>query len=563
MSKKRKEDSNETAKAATQKAPTQKATAKEDSTVPKTDAKDEAKATTKADDKPKSAKENVEQTHKQVQEDVLHHPSLISPLDDKRIDIKSSLTKDSRRLKAEEHEYEYDAVVLGAGPAGEAAAMKLAKSGRKVAVIDPREQVGGNCTHVGTIPSKSLRQSVFNLINFRRDPLFAHANDYQQVPLNRVLANARQVIRRQVNTHTRFYERNQIEVIHGWASFVDKHTLRIEMSDGHGFETITFNKAIITVGSRPYRPDILDFDHPRVFDSDKILQMDYVVKKIIIYGAGVIGCEYASIFTGLGYKVDLINNKDQLLSYLDDEISDALSHDFRQFGVLIRNNEEIDHLETHEDCVVLHLKSGKKIKSDAILWSNGRSGNTDGLNLDAIGLSSNSRGQVTVDNTYRTEIDNIYAAGDVIGWPSLASAVDDQGRVAAAFMVGDEEAEYVSSVPTGIYTIPEISSIGKTEHELTEEQVPYEVGQAFFKHLARAQIIGETSGVLKILFHRETLEILGIHCYGNHASEIIHIGQAVMKSKQTLEYFVNTTFNYPTMAEAYRVAALNGLNRIF
>ncbi|WP_227687472.1 Si-specific NAD(P)(+) transhydrogenase [Psychrobacter fjordensis] len=512
----------------------------------------------------KNKQQNIEQTHEQVTDDFIYHPDLVNPLDDTRIDVKSGFAKDSRRLKSDDHAYEYDAVILGAGPAGEAAAMKLTKSGKRVVVVDPRDQVGGNSTHVGTIPSKALRQSVFNLINFRRDPMFTKAMEYKQVPLNEVLAKARQVIRRQVSTHTRFYERNRIEVIQGWASFVDEHTLRIE-TDDNVFETITFNKAIITVGSRPYRPDILDFDHPRVFDSDKILQMDYVVKKIIIYGAGVIGCEYASIFTGLGYKVDLINNQDQLLNYLDSEISDAIAHDFRQFGVLIRSNEEIDYLETHDDYVVLHLKSGKRIKSDAILWSNGRSGNTEGLNLEAVGLKANSRGQLKVDDTYCTGIENIYAAGDVIGWPSLASAAYDQGRCAAAFMVGDDDAEPVSSVPTGIYTIPEISCIGKTEQELTDEKVPYEVGQAFFKHLARAQIIGERSGVLKILFHRDTLEILGIHCYGNHASEIIHIGQAVMKCKSnnTLEYFVNTTFNYPTMAEAYRVAALNGLNRVF
>nr|WP_227674564.1 Si-specific NAD(P)(+) transhydrogenase [Psychrobacter jeotgali] len=521
-----------------------------------------APVTTPENTKKADKQEQIEQTHEQVTEDIMHHPDLINPLDDTRIDIKSGYTKDSQRIKSDQHDFEYDAVVLGAGPAGEAAAMKLTKSGKKVAVIDPRDQVGGNSTHVGTIPSKALRQSVFNLINFRRDPMFTKALEYEQVPLNKVLTNARRVIRSQVATHTRFYERNRIDVIHGWASFVDKHTLRVE-TDENVFETVTFNKAIITVGSRPYRPEILDFDHPRVFDSDKILQMDYVVRKIIIYGAGVIGCEYASIFTGLGYKVDLINNQDQLLSYLDKEISDAIAHDFRQFGVLIRNNEEIDHLETHDDYVILHLKSGKKIKSDAILWSNGRSGNTEGLNLEAIGLEANSRGQLKVDDRYCTKVENIYAAGDVMGWPSLASAAYDQGRCAAAFMVGDSDAEPVSSVPTGIYTIPEISSIGKTEQELTDEKVPYEVGQAFFKHLARAQIIGERSGVLKILFHRETLEILGIHCYGNHASEIIHIGQAVMKCNNTLEYFVNTTFNYPTMAEAYRVAALNGLNRIF
>ena len=235
-----------------------------------------------------SKKEKIEQTHEQVTEDIMHHPDLISPLDDKRIDVKSGSTRDSKRLKADAHEYDYDAVVLGAGPAGEAAAMKLSKSGKKVVVIDPREQVGGNCTHVGTIPSKALRQSVFNLINYRRDPMFTQAMDYHQVPLNKVLASARQVIRRQVNTHTRFYERNQVDVIQGWASFIDGHTLRVEVDD-HMFEVLTFNKAIITVGSRPYRPEILDFDHPRVFDSDNILQMDYTVKTIIIYGAGVIG----------------------------------------------------------------------------------------------------------------------------------------------------------------------------------------------------------------------------------------------------------------------------------
>lgn len=487
------------------------------------------------------------------------HFDLISPLDNTRINLKRQKRQDS-----EQKQYDYDAIVIGAGPAGEAAAMKIAKSGKRVAVIDPRKQIGGNCTHVGTIPSKALRQSVFNIISNRRDPILNQGIDYHLIPLNKVLTKAREVVRRQVDTHTRFYERNRIDLINGWASFKDTHTLHIDMVDGSE-QVVSFEQAIITVGSRPYRPDLLDFNHPRVFDSDKILQMDYVVQRIIIYGAGVIGCEYASIFTGLGYKVDLINTQDQLLSYLDDEISDALSHDFRQFGVLIRNNEEIDHLETFDDGVVLHLKSGKKIRSDAILWCNGRSGNTDSLNLATIGLEANRRGQLQVNEHYQTSVPNIYAAGDVIGWPSLASAAYDQGRCAAAYMVGDENAQPVKSVPTGIYTIPEISSIGKNEKELTEEKVPYEVGQAFFKHLARAQIIGERSGVLKILFHRETLEILGIHCYGNHASEIIHIGQAVMESKgsNTIEYFVNTTFNYPTMAEAYRVAALNGLNRVF
>ena len=292
--------------------------------------------------------------------------------------------------------------------------------------------------------------------------------------------------------------------------------------------------------------------------------MDYPVQKLIIYGAGVIGCEYASIFVGLGYKVDLINSQPQLLSFLDDEIADALSHYLRDLGVLIRNQEEYERVEAFDDHVVMHLKSGKKIKADAILWCNGRTGNTAHLGLEEIGLKANGRGQLAVSESYQTECANVYAVGDVIGPPALASAAYDQGRCAAAHITGSKDVPRVTDVPTGIYTIPEISCLGKTEKELTDACVPYEVGQAFFRHLARAQISGDVVGMLKILFHRETLEILGIHCFGNNAAEIVHIGQAVMRQPgNSLHYFVNTTFNYPTMAEAYRVAALNGLNRLF
>lgn len=467
------------------------------------------------------------------------------------------------KLNAKQAFY-YDAIVLGAGPAGEGAAIKLAKAGKKVAVIDQRSQIGGNCAHVGTIPSKALRQTVHNIIRYQRDPLFQKVGEWKQVPLTQVLKSAKKVIETQVDTHTRFYERNHIDVYHGRARVLDQHTLEVETHEGVR-EIFGFDQLVVATGSRPYQPKELDFDHPRVFDSDKILTLDYPIQKIIIYGAGVIGCEYASIFIGLGYKVDLINTQAQLLSYLDDEIADALSYYLRELGVLIRHHEQIDHLETHDDYVVLHLQSGKKIKADAILWCNGRSGNTDNLGMENLGLTPNSRGQLTVNERYQTEAPHVYAAGDVIGWPSLASAAYDQGRCAAANMLGEENVQQVLNVPTGIYTIPEISSIGKTERELTEEKVPYEVGQAFFRQLARAQMSGDTVGMLKILFHRETLEILGIHCFGANASEIIHIGQAVMQcpSNNSLHYFANTTFNYPTMAEAYRVAGLNGLNRLF
>ncbi|ANF81466.1 NAD(P)(+) transhydrogenase [Acinetobacter sp. NCu2D-2] len=457
----------------------------------------------------------------------------------------------------------YDAVVLGSGPAGEGAAMKLAKSGKRVAIVDMREQLGGNCTHVGTIPSKALRQTVSSIIRYQRDPMFQKVGDWKQFTMKQVLRNAHKVIQQQVETHSRFYDRNKIDIFHGRAYVQDQNTIFVFSPDGIK-ETIQFKQLVIATGSRPYRPEILDFNHPRVFDSDKILDLDYSIQKIIIYGAGVIGCEYASIFIGLGHKVDLINTQPKLLSYLDDEISDALSYHLREQGVLIRHNEQIDYLETSDDYVVMHTQSGKKIKADAILWCNGRSGNTDGLGLENVGLKPNSRGQLTVNDKYQTEVENIYAAGDVIGWPSLASAAYDQGRCAGANMSGEENVKPVTDIPTGIYTIPEISSIGKTEQQLTEEKIPYEVGQASFRHLARAQITGDTMGELKILFHRETLEILGVHCFGNNASEIIHIGQAVMNSpNNTIKYFVETTFNYPTMAEAYRVATLNGMNRLF
>ena len=417
--------------------------------------------------------------------------------------------------------------------------------------------------HLGTIPSKALRQSVGNIMRYQRDPLFQRVGaEIRNVPLTQVLASAQRVIEKQVAVHARFYERNNVSVFSGTARFESPHTLSVQAGEGVR-EKLDFEHALIATGSRPYHPADIDFSHPRVFDSDKILTLDYPVSKLIIYGAGVIGSEYASIFVGLGCKVDLINTQAQLLSYLDDEIADALSHYLRELGVLIRHREEYEKVETFDDCVVLHLKSGKKIRADAILWCNGRTGNTDTLALDAAGLAANSRGQLAVDEHYRTAVPHIYAAGDVIGPPALASAAYDQGRCAAAHIVGARDVPRVEEVPTGIYTIPEISSLGKTEQQLTAEKVPFEVGHAFFRHLARAQISGETVGMLKILFHRDTRAILGIHCFGDRASEIVHIGQAVMQSGQTLDYFANTTFNYPTMAEAYRVAALNGLNRLF
>ena len=461
--------------------------------------------------------------------------------------------------------YNYDVVVLGSGPAGEGAAMNASKAGRKVAVVDDRRLVGGNCTHLGTIPSKALRHSVRQIMQYNTNPLFRQIGEPRWFSFPDVLKSAERVIAKQVSSRTGYYARNRIDVFCGSASFADAQTIQVVCPNGV-METMVAKQVVIATGSRPYRPLDVDFNHPRVYDSDTILGLSHTPRRLIIYGAGVIGCEYASIFSGLGVLVDSIDNRDQLLSFLDDEIAQALSYHLSNNNVTIRHHEEYERIEGQEHGVILHLKSGKKIKADALLWCNGRTGNTDKLGLENIGLKANGRGQVEVDQHYQTSIPNIYAAGDVIGWPSLASAAYDQGRSAAGNAVGNDSCRFVNDVPTGIYTIPEISSIGKNEQELTQEKIPYEVGKAFFKGMARAQISAEPVGMLKILFHRETLEILGVHCFGYQASEIVHIGQAIMNQKgeaNTLKYFVNTTFNYPTMAEAYRVAAFDGLNRLF
>lgn len=461
-------------------------------------------------------------------------------------------------------EHHYDVVVIGAGPSGEGAAMNATKHGKRVAIIEDKPTVGGNCTHWGTIPSKALRHSVKQIITFNTNQMFRDIGEPRWFSFPRVLQNAQKVIGKQVKLRTQFYARNRVDLINGRASFIDRN--RIEIRGGKSEETLHFKQAIIATGSRPYLPPDVDFRHHRIYNSDTILNLSHTPRTLIIYGAGVIGSEYASIFAGLGVKVDLINPGSRLLTFLDDEISDALSYHLRNNGVLVRHNEEYESVAGDDHGVVLSLKSGKKIRADAFLWCNGRSGNTEKLGLENIGLVPNGRGQLAVDEHYRTEVENIYAAGDVIGWPSLASAAYDQGRSASSDIVKDEYFRFVSDVPTGIYTIPEISSVGKTERELTEARVPYEVGQAFFKDLARAQITGDAVGMLKILFHRETRQILGIHCFGDQAAEIVHIGQAIMNQEgeaNSLNYFINTTFNYPTMAEAYRVAALNGLNRIF
>jgi NAD(P) transhydrogenase len=463
-------------------------------------------------------------------------------------------------------QYQFDVIVIGTGPGGEGAAMQTVKGGRSVAVVDRYHRIGGGCTHWGTIPSKALRFAIFRMTEANSNPLFREAGVNIELSYPQLRKGAEAVINQQEELRRGFYEKNGVAIYAGSARFVDPHTIDVCAEKG-ACETITAEHFVIATGARPYRPPDIDFNHPRIFDSDTILNLSFTPWSVTVYGAGVVGCEYASMFRNLGCKLNLVNTRSQLLEFLDDEICDALSYFLREKGALIRHGEQYDKVEGVEDGVILHLKSGKKIKTDIFLWANGRTGNTDHLGLENVGLVPDSRGQLAVNDAYATAVPNIYAVGDVIGPPALASAAYMQGRAAGLHILGDECAKLLAKdIPTGIYTSPEISSLGKTERELTAENVPYEVGHGQFKSLARAQITGQKVGMLKILFHRETLALLGIHCFGANASEIIHIGQAIMNQpppNNTLMYFINTTFNYPTMAEAYRVAALNGYNRLF
>ena len=455
-----------------------------------------------------------------------------------------------------------DVVVIGSGPGGEGAAMQLTKAGKNVLLVERYDRIGGGCTHWGTIPSKALRFAITQLTEALSNPILIENGIKASPTIAQLTSTAQKVIAKQEKMRKTFYSRNNVEILHGHAKFVDANTICV---DDH--ETIKTDHVVIAVGSRPYRPPHVDFDDPRIFDSDTILALEKKPKSLTIFGAGVIGCEYASMFRNLSIKINLINGRGELLDFLDNEISDALSYHMRERGVVIRHNEQLDRIEAVDDGVITHLKSGKMLKSDALLWAAGRTGNTDKLGIDTVGLEPDSRGYLEVNECFQTKVENIFAVGDVVGFPSLASAAYTQGRAAGKRILGEPKEACLlgNDIPSGIYTSPEISSIGKTEEQLTEEKVPYEVGLSNFKHLARAQILRKDVGVLKILFHRETLAVLGVHCFGANASEIIHIGQAVMSNPaiNSLEYFIQTTFNYPTMAEAYRVAALNGYNRLF
>ena len=463
--------------------------------------------------------------------------------------------------------YDYDMVVIGSGPAGQRAAVQAAKLGKRTAVVERHADLGGVMVNTGTIPSKTLREAVMYLTGYRERGIYGESYSVKQViTMSDLMIRTDHVMHQEKDTLRHQLLRNRVELITARASFIDPHTVDLVSSDGKSRRSITTEKVVVAVGTMPTKPNGIEADGERILLSDDVLNLADLPRSLAIIGAGVIGLEYGSIFATLGIRVTLIDRDPRLLHFVDGELVDALVYHLRQKRVTLRLNEEVTGVEPFEDergeRVKISLVSGKQIVSDTALYSIGRTGATASLNLDAIGLESDGRGRLAVNECYQTTTSNIYAAGDVIGFPNLASTSGEQGRLAACHAFGMPARSVPSLFPYGIYTIPEMSMVGRTEEELTEDAVPYEVGRAQYREIARGQIIGDDSGLLKLLFHTETRKLLGVHIIGEGASELVHIGQAVLALGGTVDYFVETVFNYPTLAECYKTAALDGINRL-
>ena len=456
---------------------------------------------------------------------------------------------------------QYDLIVIGSGPAGQRAAIQGAKSGKRVALIERREVVGGTCINSGTIPSKTMREAVLHLSGFNYQGIYGVSYRVKEkISMADLGFRIQHVIKTETDITQAQLSRNGIEVIYGTAQLVDATHVRVENS--RGVSDYEAGIIIIGTGTKPSVSPKVPLNGRTIINSDQILQMADVPKILIVVGGGVIGVEYTCMFAALGVRVILVEKRPRLLEFADAEIIEALSYHLRDHRVTMRLNEEVESVEDTPTGVVANLMSKKKISGDTLLYAVGRQSNVEDLNLPAAGLEADSRGRIPVNACYQTKQPNIYAVGDVIGFPSLASVSMEQGRIAAATALGIPVHSNPATYPYGIYTIPEISFIGKTEEQLTDEDVPYEVGVAYYREIARGQIRGDTTGRLKLIFHRETKEILGVHIIGEGASELLHIGQAVMILKGTIEYFVDTVFNYPTLAECYKAAAFNGLNKL-
>jgi NAD(P) transhydrogenase len=456
---------------------------------------------------------------------------------------------------------QYDLLVLGSGPAGQRAAIQGAKSGKRVACVERREVIGGVCINTGTIPSKTMREAVLHLSGYSYQNLYGVSYRVKEkITMADLAFRVQHVIKTEIDVTQAQLSRNGIEVLTGIASFKTPNS--VVVANSRGSNEVTADKIVIATGTKPAQSDKVPINGRTIVNSDQILELQELPRTLMVVGGGVIGVEYACMFCTLGVRVTLIEKRPRLLEFADQEIIEALSYHLRDHRVTMRLNEEVQSVEETASGVTAYLESNKKVSGDSLLYSVGRQGNVDELNLPAADLHADNRGRISVNENYQTSQPNIYACGDVIGFPSLASVSMEQGRIAVAHAFGKPITSNPSYFPFGIYTIPEISFIGKTEEQLTDEDVPYEVGVAYYREIARGQIRGDTTGRLKLIFHRETLELLGVHIIGEGASELLHIGQAVLILKGKVDYFVNTVFNYPTLAECYKAAAFNGLNKL-
>jgi NAD(P) transhydrogenase len=457
----------------------------------------------------------------------------------------------------------YDLIVIGSGPAGQRAAVAASKMSKRVAVVEARTVVGGVCVNTGTIPSKTMREAVLHLSGYNYRSIYGiNYRVKEKITMADLAFRVQAVIKTEVDVTEAQLSRNGIDVVHGVASFIDPH--HIHVTGPQTETTLEADRIVIAVGTKPATSPKVPVNGRTIVNSDQILGLETLPHSLVVVGGGVIGVEYTCMFAVLGVRVTLIEKRDRLLEFADREIIEALSYHLRDARVTLRLGEEVESVEEPTPgTVVASLESRKRVSGDALLYAVGRQGAVDDLNLAAAGLEADNRGRIAVDEHYRTKVEHIFAAGDVVGFPALASVSMEQGRIAAARAFNDAAAtSNPGFYPYGIYTIPEISFIGKTEEQLTGEDVPYEVGMAYYREVARGQIRGDTTGRLKLIFHRDTRKVLGVHIIGEDATELVHIGQAVMTLGGTVEYFIDTVFNYPTLAECYKVAAFNGLGRL-
>ncbi len=456
----------------------------------------------------------------------------------------------------------YDLLVIGTGPAGQKAAVQAAKLCKRVGIIERKEVVGGVCINTGTIPSKSLREAVLYLSGFRQRSLYgAGYRLKEQITIEDLIYRANHVIQSEIRIVGNQMARNRIDMINGTARFVDPHRLEIRHAGGTVEHTADF--IVIAVGTEPARPADIPFDGDSIIDTDGLLKLKGIPESIVIVGGGVIGTEYASILGAMGIPVTLIDKRPRLLEFVDGEIIQALQAQMKDIGVTLYHEEEVLAIRKEADHQIdVSLKYAKPIQATTLMYAIGRVGATQGLNLEAVGLKPDSRGRLSVNEHLQTAIPHIYAAGDVIGFPALASTSMQQGRHASCHAFGYPDRTDTELLPYGIYSIPEISMVGKNEEDLKQSNIPFGVGVARYREIARGQLIGDDTGMLKLLFNRQTHELLGVHAIGEGATELIHIGQAVMAFNGKIEYFIDTVFNYPTLAECYKVAALDGINRL-